>query len=427
MCLSDCVDLLYIAEGKSSLNKTFINALFTVIDWVAFFTLGTIALVAVQGIWSDFSNTKTSLSWSSEAISSHPTITMCFGPNHVNDDKMFDIQTEMNISYTINSKQSMVLNEKDNTSPEFGDEIIQLERMSRCYKLSTNASPTKREERSIKIEITPHLEGILNRLPMKIFFFLTSAENSFGVEQDIFIEGNPYETQVSLQHQMKTILKPKKIEYLKEMRGGCEDSGFWNVVESTFVSDIKRKCPIPCSTFKLPSGTLEDCLKLGVPMTEVGCSFNVLYEVITKVLKNGFAPCTKMEYEGKEMEELKIDGTTTIISKRTDGSELIILPPNFDEKITVIFSYKFETPETTDVFSEYIIVDTMTMIGSIGGMLGLYVGFSFFDFAMQILDWILTLVVRISKSSIFKEAKNMKEENKQQKKNKVALKPKNAA
>ena len=390
-----------------------VNAICIAFDWVAFFTLALIALVSIQGIWSDYLNTKTSLSWSSESITSHPTITICFNEKR-NEHKMFDLQTEMNISYKLNSKEYMILNEMDNTSPEFGDEVVSLERLYRCYKLSTNAIPKKGEERSIKIEISPHIEWILNRLETKILFFLTSARNAFGVEEEIFIEGNPYEAQITLQHQMKTIMKPKKIEYLKEMRGGCEDSGFWNVVESTFVADMKRKCPLPCSTSLLPNSTLEECKKMGVASSEIGCSVSVLFDVINKVLQNGFAPCTKIEYTGKELEHIRIDGMKKIVYDDF-GDAFVDLPPNFNDKITVIFTYKFDTPETTDVFSEYIIVDTMTMIGSIGGTLGLYVGFNFFDFAMQIMGWIQMLVVKISQSSIFKEEKK-KEQKKDEKK-----------
>ena len=432
MIESDCLNLV---GRKIQLNKTFFNALLVVIDWVAFFFFGIIALVSVQGIWSDYSNTKTSLSWSSETISSHPTITMCFSPKEEAPQKMFDLHTEFNISYAINSDPFIVLKEQENDYSEVGNEIVHLERLYRCYKISTDAIPTKGEERSIKVEITPHLEQILSRLPHKILFFLTSAANSYGVEEEIFIEGNPYETQVKLQHQLKTMLKPKKIEYLKETRGGCEDSGFWNLVESTFASEIKRKCPLPCEPFKLPNSTFEDCLKMGVPKTERSCNFAVLFEVFSTVLQqNGFVPCNKIEYSGIESDYFLIEGAKEL-SFEKDGVQYVYIPPNFNDKATVIFTYKFDTPETTDVFSEYIIVDTMTMIGSIGGTLGLYVGFSFFDFAMQILGWIQMLAVKISQSSIFKEEKKNKQkkevkpEQEKLKKTQVAPapNPKNAA
>ena len=53
---------LNLAGKNIQLNKNFFNVLLAVFDWIAFFTLGVVALVSVQGIWSDFSNTKTSLS-----------------------------------------------------------------------------------------------------------------------------------------------------------------------------------------------------------------------------------------------------------------------------------------------------------------------------------------------------------------------------
>ena len=394
------------------------------IDWVAFFTLGTIALVSVQGIWSDYTNTKTSLSWSSEAISSHPTITMCFSLKG-DYPKMFDIQTEMNITYTINSTKYMILNEKDNKSPEFGKEVVHLERLKNCYKISTKAIPIKREERTIKVEISlsPHLDVIdlVKRLPINIWFILTSAMNSFGVEEEFYPEGNPYEVPITLQHHRKVILKPKKIDYLKEMRGGCEDSGFWNVVESEFAYEIKRQCPLPCAPMKLPNGTLGDCVKMGVPETEIKCSTIILFGVINSVLQNGFTPCTKIEYPGKESDYVQIVEGKGLV--RDDfGKPEVVIPPNFNGKVIVIFSYKFDNPETTDVFSEYIIVDTMTMIGSIGGTLGLYVGFSFSGFAMQIIGWIQILVVKISQSSFFKEEKKKDNANSKQAQNETNMK-----
>ena len=434
---------LNFPTGKK-VNMRVVIAICIVLDWLAFFILGSIALVSVQGIWSDYANTKTSLSWSSEAISSHPAVTMCFASKS-EDPKMFDLGTEMNITYILESKSSMILKENANTSPEFGDEVVHLERQFACYKISSNAIPTKGEERSIKVEINPHLEWIHDRLATHILFILTSAQNSYGVYEEIYIDGNPYETRVRLQHQLKTILKPKKMEYLKEVRGGCEDSGFWYVVESTFASEIKRKCPVPCAPYKLPNGTLGDCLKMGIPKTEFKCCYSVLFEVINNVLQNGFAPCTKIEYTGKESGYSVIEGIKEIVFDPLDPKlePYIEFPPHTEITPTVIFTYKFDTPETTDVFSEYIIVDTMTMIGSIGGTLGLYLGFSFFDFAMQILGWIQILVVKISQSSLFKEEKKKEckkdqtkepkkdEKNEvkpeQPKKTQVAPQPKNAA
>ena len=42
------------------------------------------------------------------------------------------------------------------------------------------------------------------------------------------------------------------------------------------------------------------------------------------------------------------------------------------------FGYEFATPEYTQVFEEYLIHDFIGTIGSIGGIVGMFVGFSNF-------------------------------------------------
>ena len=59
----------------------------------------------------------------------------------------------------------------------------------------------------------------------------------------------------------------------------------------------------------------------------------------------------------------------------------------------VFFSYTFETMERTEV-KEYLIYDTIGMISSVGGTLGLFVGFSFFSLISDILDAIGTSLRR---------------------------------
>ena len=48
-----------------------------------------------------------------------------------------------------------------------------------------------------------------------------------------------------------------------------------------------------------------------------------------------------------------------------------------DEVYKIKFKYVFASPETVTVYEEYLIYDTIGMIGSIGGTLGMCIGFSF--------------------------------------------------
>ena len=67
-------------------------------------------------------------------------------------------------------------------------------------------------------------------------------------------------------------------------------------------------------------------------------------------------PCSILEYSGKlDYLELKYD----------------------NPKNTMIVYLRFQSPEVLTIYEEYLIYDFNGMLGSIGGTLGMFVGFSF--------------------------------------------------
>ena len=62
---------------------------------------------------------------------------------------------------------------------------------------------------------------------------------------------------------------------------------------------------------------------------------------------------------------------------------LVFLSPSSKEY--VIFTLKYPLPEGL-VHEEYILYDEVAIVGSIGGTLGLFIGFSFRDIVVYILD-----------------------------------------
>ena len=50
------------------------------------------------------------------------------------------------------------------------------------------------------------------------------------------------------------------------------------------------------------------------------------------------------------------------------------------------FSIVVEIGATRERQTEYFIYDTLSMVGTVGGTLGLFVGFSFYDFISMIID-----------------------------------------
>ena len=68
--------------------------------------------------------------------------------------------------------------------------------------------------------------------------------------------------------------------------------------------------------------------------------------------------------------------------------------PNYENWIS--FRYKFPT-EYIDVQEEYLVIDEPGFIGSIGGTLGLFIGFSFRDLIFAFIDYLEVLCSRFKR------------------------------
>ena len=58
------------------------------------------------------------------------------------------------------------------------------------------------------------------------------------------------------------------------------------------------------------------------------------------------------------------------------------------EDMNIQFSFSFAS-QNVDVFEEVLIIDEISLIGLLGGSLGLFIGFSFFGYITTFLDAIL--------------------------------------
>ena len=66
---------------------------------------------------------------------------------------------------------------------------------------------------------------------------------------------------------------------------------------------------------------------------------------------------------------------------------------------SVIMEYSFEFPESMSVSEEYIIMNTLSMIASIGGTMGIFTGLSFFDIVPALISFFEYLRNKANKSS----------------------------
>ena len=64
---------------------------------------------------------------------------------------------------------------------------------------------------------------------------------------------------------------------------------------------------------------------------------------------------------------------------------------SWGKKNWALFAYEIDPPEEVTVFQEYVVYDTISMIGSVGGTLGMFIGFSFTGFISRIINGLLKL------------------------------------
>ena len=107
------------------------------------------------------------------------------------------------------------------------------------------------------------------------------------------------------------------------------------------------------------------------------CGEKILDQVWYNVSKTNVCPkaCSILQYTGKIFYE-------EIYEKEYQSI-------NYNEEVYKIkFKYVFASPETVTVYEEYLIYDTVGMIGSVGGTLGMCIGFSF----STLINWAMCMI-----------------------------------
>ena len=91
---------------------------------------------------------------------------------------------------------------------------------------------------------------------------------------------------------------------------------------------------------------------------EIDCAIKTERQLLARLQNNGSCkPCTKYDYSG----------TKTFESENVED----------DYMFHKILTYQFAYPQVLTIYQEYLIYDGIGMIGSVGGTLGMFIGFSF--------------------------------------------------
>ena len=266
-------------------------------------------------------------------------------------DGNFKLMKENETLYFENSTESFDLKQVD----------------AKCFKLNGTIgqiSGSSQFSKSLNIRFPyPSL------IPESVQAFFTSEENSYGTYQREWFDGEVFERILNPGHYIIVSLKPIRYNYLKQ-DGQCTDKTFveqWmpHLSKANFSTcPNARKCSHHAS-FVTKNISLCGWGQANAYWRQCG------EKVIDDNYKDfkttvGFKrPCQILEYSG----QLNFD------------------KPRAD-KDTIFLKFQFSPPVMTVFYQERLVFDTVGMLGSIGGTLGMCIGFSFSGITSTFLDFV---------------------------------------
>ena len=188
----------------------------------------------------------------------------------------------------------------------------------------------------------------LTKVP-SIDAYVTSLENSYGVTYDTWNDGEELAKKtISKVGGIK--LRLKKLKYLKD-DSHCSEQSFYQCFAERIEKADFGNCPRKCTHISLDGSELPHCDTID----EVNCAGKVIAKTWNNITsKECRRPCEIYEFQEK--------GSWQDTSRVFNGT---------------LFSYEFLKNELTKTSEEYLIYDTVGLIGSVGGTLGLFTGFTF--------------------------------------------------
>ena len=226
------------------------------------------------------------------------------------------------------------------------------------YKISANLIHVKKPfDPFVNVEFS---KDILDKDVPKVDLYLSSEPNSYGFSLFSYQDGQ----QLLLSNVKGFLLvetKQKKIVKLKSSLT-CQKESYYECFHSKLILEDYSSCPRKCFAISTPMNA--------TPICETTEEFQCAYEVAMKVANDNSSTkclpaCTEMD--------LSI----------TNSYQEDLEKPNAGRNVTLRCVM---SDDTMTVEKEYLINDFVKMLGSIGGTLGMCIGFSFLGMATMILQ-----------------------------------------
>ena len=354
------------------------NQAFFIIEWILYFALCALSIfLIVQGeVFHKFLAQKTDFTQSEENITNRPMIFSRLSDAFGDDYHEAKFGTNYNISYMVYFRSTKIIY-KVIEKLKVGDNHYKIEdeNVNGLVQVSTNPDDNVIIASVDKIDNSKDLVKTFHGIH---YTFDEYIANSDLVVRISFFSGNYLSTDYDVSQYIQ-FLKPgdrtiielnqEKSLYLNLPNHKCRSQSYFEDLIQKFDSADFSKCPRKCRPTEKDFGLdqhLVSHIKECKSELEGNCSRNIMIECEKEII---IKPCKKLFYFGRVMR-----------------------PSQTKTQNTSHLWYHFTPPGNLIVHEEYLVFDMISLISSVGGTLGLCIGFSFANlvtYAMTFLKQLL--------------------------------------
>ena len=333
------------------------------------------ALILSQNVWEKYRSYESNFIRSEGPASESPTITICL-LQQVQADP-FQYFQDFNVSYIvdIDHENLQILNEGTNIIETKG-KFVNGTRTNVSYEVMDSWYGGYEGYQDICHRITSDLisndiwtgirvnfdESVLKENLPKVTVIISSKINSIGKMFNKFYEGEIHNEVSSFNNELWMKFRSYDFVYLDQSsspKSDCRNGvNFYQCFDGMILQEIGNACPAKCYPGTKHWSKIQRC----VTEEEIDCARDITARIrLNKTLaKKCPKSCMPIEYR-----------------------KMYKWAGNWVEKVFNIssqersFWFWYRTADDAKIFTEYLIHDANSMVGSIGGTLGLFIGFSF--------------------------------------------------
>ena len=360
-----------------------INIFFKILEWIVLLGLWITSMYLVKGVWVKYTSYDSNFKVSREKPTNGPTIMLCT----MALNKTFENDKNFTLFYSTlgaNFEQEKKKIKEGSNDVSMGN-LVHYETMNtpwdKCHKISmrniSDASWT-----GIKINFN---ESSFDSSHAQLKVQIMDDENSYGWLYGKFL-GKILSYSVEFRNFLWLKLHPEKYIYLDKSqspKSKCVDSSYYECMELELLEQVESNCSQKCSPIHTKNVSISKCEEEEIRI----CAENIFVEnfIYGGLKSNCKKPCEIQQYteEWKTWE---------------DGASFPNSNPNEESKLWFWLWYQFEDDQDVIVYDEYLIYDTINMIGSLGGTLGIFIGFSFSNVLNLIISCLKSCLIAILNS-----------------------------